>query len=611
MKVTERQDRRYGREQKADGGRYYTAQDFLGASTASYDLLGGLPDTLSSQLNISRRKKSKYEKFTESLTNPSQSAYFTMGVSAEIFCAVTELVQGTWQSKKTGRGRDTRNLEHTFIVVKRVEAIKNEGLLERYKTTKRQHRLRQTQGRLKPYYYVDPTMKKPMTVETESPVLDTLNEDINEQYLFHGTKSANIPSICAMGPDFRIARKGMFGRAIYLSESATKADQYADEMDGRRTEDLQILICRVLLGNAYYCEEQQTLRRSPCVCGEKICRDHHETFDSVIGDTRKLFREFLLFTADQCYPEYIVTYDRIDQFQARAVPQLPLTSLCLRAADPSLFMEEAYKDDVYQNCGLPRGRAVIVNNINFQHHEKRDGSEMDCKALVELMEQMSYTVIVHNDLTAQGIFDVMETESKQPSHWTSDSFIVFILSHGMSNAVYGTDGYSLPYSMMYMHFTTDSCPALAGKPKMFFIQACQGTKKDSRVAGGSVPLTMRQDGGQSDSVRARCNESESKFGATMCDIAVATATTPDYVSWRNKENGSWFINAIVRVFSEEARSKHFLELLTSVNSWVASMKTQGQGQYQQVSSMETMSFTKRFYFWPRLCIVNGELQELD
>jgi len=52
--------------------------------------------------------------------------------------------------------------------------------------------------------------------------------EINECYLFHGTKSDNVDAIEQKGFDFRVGGdNAMFGKGAYFAESSTKADQYA------------------------------------------------------------------------------------------------------------------------------------------------------------------------------------------------------------------------------------------------------------------------------------------------------------------------------------------------------------------------------------------------
>ena len=50
---------------------------------------------------------------------------------------------------------------------------------------------------------------------------------VNEHYLFHGTKKESLTKIHRQGLDFRVASdRTMLGPGVYASESSTKADQY-------------------------------------------------------------------------------------------------------------------------------------------------------------------------------------------------------------------------------------------------------------------------------------------------------------------------------------------------------------------------------------------------
>ena len=79
-----------------------------------------------------------------------------------------------------------------------------------------------------------------------------------------------------------------------------------------------MLIARVLLGDVYVCETARHFRRPPCKgvgCNLDDCSTH-ELFDSVMGvgkssGKRLLFREFIVYDRQQCYPDYIIKYKRI------------------------------------------------------------------------------------------------------------------------------------------------------------------------------------------------------------------------------------------------------------------------------------------------------------
>ena len=75
--------------------------------------------------------------------------------------------------------------------------------------------------------------------------------------------------------------------------------------------------------------------------------------------------------------------------------------------------------------------------------------------------------------------DVMN--NLQTSKETSQicSLAVFILSHGEDNGtVFASDSmYRVDHDILYP-LAADKCPLLAGKPKLIFVQACQGKVKD-------------------------------------------------------------------------------------------------------------------------------------
>ena len=70
---------------------------------------------------------------------------------------------------------------------------------------------------------------------------------------------------------------------------------------------------------------------------------------------------------------------------------------------------------------------------------------------------------------------IFRDEGSQRDHSDEDCFFAFVLSHGARGYVYGTDGRKLSIEDdMVTPLCGDSCPSLLNKPKVFFIQACQG-----------------------------------------------------------------------------------------------------------------------------------------
>lgn len=63
-----------------------------------------------------------------------------------------------------------------------------------------------------------------------------------------------------------------------------------------------------------------------------------------------------------------------------------------------------------------------------------------------------------------------------------DCFLMAVLSHGEQGLIFAKDGPYKPDDKLWGRFTGDKCLSLANKPKLFFIQACQGDKLDKGIA---------------------------------------------------------------------------------------------------------------------------------
>jgi len=83
-------------------------------------------------------------------------------------------------------------------------------------------------------------------------------------------------------------------------------------------------------------------------------------------------------------------------------------------------------------------------------------------------------------VSVQDIWKHLEGVSSR-DHSAYDAFVLVILSHGNQDGVYGIDGDKDKEADGFVSlddikslFDPPKCKSLSGKPKMFFIQACQG-----------------------------------------------------------------------------------------------------------------------------------------
>ncbi|KAK3586007.1 hypothetical protein CHS0354_033124 [Potamilus streckersoni] len=145
------------------------------------------------------------------------------------------------------------------------------------------------------------------------------------------------------------------------------------------------------------------------------------------------------------------------------------------------------EENVYIFSHKHRGLAlVIVNNkFNVPHLLDRSGAENDLKNMKKLFTKLAFAVKIYENL---GVEQMIKTLKKAASNKKflkdSDYFVCVISTHGeeikdttlaskqttVQHDLYGIDGMPIYTSDVTTLFNMSNCPALAGKPKLFFIQ---------------------------------------------------------------------------------------------------------------------------------------------
>ncbi|CAL1548808.1 unnamed protein product, partial [Lymnaea stagnalis] len=151
-------------------------------------------------------------------------------VNNETKKAVTDLFIKTWDPKKTGIGVDAINLiPNTTVEVLNVERVENFLLFEPYASIRKSLFDKYARmGKLcDDFSSTLPRGQIKTTELAEDFLKEQLYQDVNEHYLFHGTKKDLIEKLTQCGPDPKLCTHGMLGRGVYLAEMSTKSDQYA------------------------------------------------------------------------------------------------------------------------------------------------------------------------------------------------------------------------------------------------------------------------------------------------------------------------------------------------------------------------------------------------
>ncbi|XP_052412135.1 caspase-22 isoform X2 [Carassius gibelio] len=215
-----------------------------------------------------------------------------------------------------------------------------------------------------------------------------------------------------------------------------------------------------------------------------------------------------------------------------------------------------YGDEVYNMDSYPRGLCVIINNEKFADRKERKGSQKDVDSLKALFDFLGFLVEVETDKTADEIRALMAKYSNDGPH--GDCFVCCVLSHGDETGVVGFDGQICPLNDITSPFDGVNCPALIGKPKVFFIQACRGCEMQSKVVADGAGPSRNQKSGKVYSI------------AKDSDFLIALSTVEGYMSIRDPSSGSWFIQSLCEHLKKGSeQGQDILRILTNVNNDVS------------------------------------------
>ncbi|GFR30085.1 caspase-3 [Trichonephila clavata] len=108
----------------------------------------------------------------------------------------------------------------------------------------------------------------------------------------------------------------------------------------------------------------------------------------------------------------------------------------------------------------------------FESHtglNKRNGTDADSARLYVRLENWDLMQKYIQILKVKEVQKELQKIGKE-DHTEYSCFVCCILSHGEQGIIYAADGH-YKTELLFAPFRGDVCPTLAGKPKMFFIQA--------------------------------------------------------------------------------------------------------------------------------------------
>ncbi|XP_019640123.1 PREDICTED: caspase-8-like [Branchiostoma belcheri] len=180
-----------------------------------------------------------------------------------------------------------------------------------------------------------------------------------------------------------------------------------------------------------------------------------------------------------------------------------------------------------------------------KNHTPRTGAEKDTERLRGLFEGLKFDVRCYKNMTYQDMMTTLE-QAGEEDHSNFDCFVCCVMSHGAQGKVFSSDEYPIEISLLLKPFNAKECPSLVGKPKLFFIQACQGVHVQERV-----PVDCAFD------ANAVLHVSQE------ADFFVGLPTVPGCVA-RRDDDGAPYIYHLTNVFKEFGDTYDLLTMMTMV-----------------------------------------------
>ncbi|XP_029309754.1 caspase-8 [Cottoperca gobio] len=435
----------------------------------------------------------------------------------------------------------------------------------------------------------------------------------------------------------RLEEKGLLENYFFLHQ-LLQTIRRADllnllETDSRRAEECDaypvLSEYRVMLYKVYEDMTDENLEKLKFLLSSKLGRRHIETCKTsldvfaemertnLISNTNLNELHTVMLELDQQLASTIARYmEGIDQPHHTAQPShfsmdyqsvnnpsqpTPPTDVSISETQPSYEGPSLCPDaesstessslpdtEYYALIHNPRGLCVVISNEDFLGTElrKRSGTKEDEKSLHTVFTKLGFTVVIHNNLTAEDMrLELKNLGSRNFSN--DDALVVCVLSHGEKGCVYGTDAEQVSLQELSRPFSSGRAPTLAGKPKLLFIQACQG----SGYQKGSMPCAPKPKHEMGDR-QSRLEEDAGPLHVETvpwdADFLLGMATVQECKSFRNTSTGSIYIQQLclqLMRYANSVENDDILAVLTRVNREV------GKGVYLYYKQMPEPKYT--------------------
>ncbi|XP_060071302.1 cell death protein 3-like isoform X2 [Ylistrum balloti] len=269
---------------------------------------------------------------------------------------------------------------------------------------------------------------------------------------------------------------------------------------------------------------------------------------------------------------------------------------------PTAYQRAFAERPTYRMESNPRGFCLIINNRDYTMDslmDPRTGTDVNRNQLSNLFKELGFHVDTRDNLTGEDMRNTLRDFAIYPDLSRVDSLIVAFLCHGNSEKLFGVDGVPIYIQQdVFKVFSPRECPLMKEKPKLILMNSCRGDKRDVGCSlDGIDEKTSTTDAAKTD-IRAHYPDprNDTSLTASFQDLYIAYSTFSGHVSYRNSEEGSWYIQKLVEVFREQAAFCDINAMMTQVNRRVANMYDPSSMEVQVPAPCQTL--TKDWFFNP-------------
>ncbi|XP_022217612.1 caspase Dronc [Drosophila obscura] len=249
-----------------------------------------------------------------------------------------------------------------------------------------------------------------------------------------------------------------------------------------------------------------------------------------------------------------------------------------------------------------RGVLLMINIIDFPDTErKRNGAEVDSDSLIHLFREMGFTIFAYNNMNQQQFFDTLGKVTSSKYAQQTECFVMVLMTHGERvgerDKVEFGDGSVVDVHKIKSYFQASVSPYLVHKPKVLIFPFCRGREPDLGQSMNNFDSIGTAAARQEETVvETEGIPSTYTNVPSLSDTLVCYASTPGYVTHRDPESGSWYIQKFCDMMADHAHNTPMEDILKKTNDRVGTMRT-SKGSLQ-TGSFDNLGFNKKLFFNP-------------